>query len=104
MKTLVFFGNDGWVEDPDFRHEAWQADVAEGNTLMGYMAWVVTQHQAMGHAVDPAAVSLLEQQDRPSVAEEAAYPEEDWLHEVEELNTRRGYWEWVASQAEANEE
>jgi len=29
------------------------------------------------------------------------YPLEDWMYEVEDHNTRSGYWEWVASQREA---
>lgn len=25
------------------------------------------------------------------------YPVRDWLHEVNDNNTREGYWQWVAS-------
>lgn len=32
--------------------------------------------------------------------EDPSYPVEDWQHEVANGNTRRGYWEWVASRRE----
>ena len=102
MKTLVFFGEAGWIEDPDFRHDAWQAEVLSENTELGYIAWVIAQHEAMGHGIDSAAAALVENHERPSIAEEAEYPFEDWIAEVEELNTRLGYPAWVAHQVEAN--
>ena len=102
MKTLVFFGEAGWIEDPDFRHDAWQEEVLNENTQSGYIAWVIAQHEALGHGVDPTAVAMVEDHELPTEEEERAYPREDWLAEVEVLDTRLGYPAWVAHQVEAN--
>lgn len=102
MQTLVFFNDDGWLEDPQFRHDAWQEAIASHSTSLGYMAWTLAQHEALGTVVDPAVHELIEApRATPSGYLQQAFPREAWRAEVEELDTRLGYEEWVWHQLDS---
>lgn len=102
MKSFVFFGEQGWLEDPQFRHDAWQEEVLDGHTELGYIEWTINQHQALDTMIDPTALDLIESHAAPSVECQQQYPREDWLGEVEELDTRLGYAAWVVHKVESD--
>ena len=102
MKNIALFDDQGWKEDANYPHQAWQEEVEQENTTLGYGAWLVAQHEADGIVAQLDAAVMIE--DEPSaefLAEhEDEFPVEDWIEEVAELNTRLGYAVWVAHQVE----
>ena len=39
---------DPWEDDPDYPVEDWQAQVANGDTRNGYLAWIETKKEQEG--------------------------------------------------------
>ena len=103
MQTLVFFGENGWLEDPQFRHDAWQQAVLNDDTTEGYIPWVISQHQATGTELTPATLDLVETFESPSDLLRQAFPRSHWLDEVRELDTRLGYDSWIWHQLASGE-
>lgn len=103
MQTLVFFSENGWLEDPQFRHDAWQQAVFNDDTTEGYIPWVIAQHQATGTALAPATLDLVETSESPSELLQQAFPRSQWLAEVAELDTRLGYELWIWHQLDSGQ-
>lgn len=103
MQTLVFFGDDGWLEDPQFRHRAWQEAIRNEETSEGYIPWVIAQHQALGTLLAPATLGLVEANEPPSELLQQAFPRSQWLAEVDALDTRLGYEIWIWHQLDSGQ-
>lgn len=103
MQTLVFFSDNGWLEDPQFRHDAWQQAVLNGDTSQGYIPWVIAQHQALGTLLAPITPDLMEVSEAPSDLLQQAFPRAQWLDEVRELDTRLGYEVWIWHQLDSGQ-
>jgi hypothetical protein len=101
MKTLEFFDDNGWREDPDYSHAEWQGEVASDSTGLGYQAWVIAQHESNDIPYALPEGFALEDNAEPTEVELEAFPRENWLGEVEVLDTRLSYRDWVAHQVDA---
>lgn len=101
MKTLHFFGDNGWLEDPKFTHAAWQEAVAQDDTAQGYIEWAIDQYREQGLDIDPQTLCLVEEHAEPSVHLQQAFPASQWADEVSDLNTRLGYHTWIFHQLES---
>lgn len=91
MKTLAFFGANGWLEDA----------VGVGDTRRGYADWVMAQHEEAGLPFAPDPAVGADAAPEPDDAASTTFPEEEWQAEVEALDTRLSYAAWVAHRQEA---
>lgn len=91
---LKFFTDNEWAEVHRYPHSAWQEEVANGDTRLGYMRWVVSQCDADGVDYTLADENDLGDEFPPKASMEGD-DYEDWLYEVENLDTRLGLDAWV---------
>lgn len=85
-----------------------EAEKLPQRTSHGYvgLSGVPTEHE-IGRIMDEVqneieSMKLVEEYGYRAEFEE--FPREDWLHEVREDNTRRGYWGWVYNKLQARGE
>lgn len=91
---LKFFTQSEWAEVRRFPHHDWQAEVANGDTRLGYMRWVVGQCESNGIDYTLADEADLGSEDFPRAPMEGE-DYDNWCDEVENLDTRQGLDAWV---------
>lgn len=98
-----------WHRDSNYPMDWWAREVENGDTRSNYLDWVLSMYE--GDDQQPPA-ELLEEIERvkndalPFVPAKYRnrYPEEDWVREVENIDTRLGYESWLVSQLQFDEE
>lgn len=91
---LSFFDDQGWCEVAEYPYPNWQAEVEAGDTRLGYQNWVISQCESNDIEYEIVDGEAPEDQDLPR-HEMSGEHYEQWLYEVSDLNTRRGFDSWM---------
>lgn len=106
--------DSSWYRDDNYTMEDWAYRMVNDEETTGYIDWVISQYESDELEVPQKVL------DQVMTAEElgmnpdntapvsdkyrSRYPLEDWLHEVEEFDTRVGYEVWLWTQVQNDEE
>jgi hypothetical protein len=102
---------NAWYRDKVHTMDAWQFEVANEDTKLGYIDWAVAQYEQAGQEVpvklaaeitSPAADGVLNGVAQVTDSEREEYEICDWQTEVIDGHTRLGFEAWVMHQVEAN--
>lgn len=116
-----------WGQHPEYMLDMWQTLVGVGDTQLGYWPWVVLHilietpetHYCLERELqlalpEPDLLALEVDEDEEATLDDAGYPKTEdgyagehdeyplwhWVEDVENDDTRRGYWSWVAKKIE----